>query len=176
MKNLKKRTLRLPLVALILVALGGVGAAFAKKHLTSASVAARPEVKVALSGTVARGEETLSLEKVESVKPGEILQWNIISVNEGSGAAREYKAVGHIPEGTTFVAGSATSEVGSTVTYSIDGGKSFSTQPIIEERQADGSVKRVSAPVSMYTDVRYEWKEELSAGERLNASYKVRVK
>ena len=175
MRNLKKRSVRLPLVALVVVALGGVGAAFARKHLAGAK-SARPEVKVMLSGTVERGEETLSLDKVESVKPGELLQWHIASINEGDGAAREYKAVGHIPEGTVFVAGSAAGEGSSTVTYSIDGGKTFSTQPIVEERQPDGSVKRAPAPVSMYTDVRYEWKDELAAGGRLNASYKVRVK
>jgi len=28
---------------------------------------------------------------------------------------------------------------------------------MIEVKQADGSVKEVPAPVSMYTEVRYEW-------------------
>ena len=96
--------------------------------------------------------------------------------NEGTGAARDYKAVGHIPAGTAFVAGSAAGENGSTVTYSIDGGKTFSTQPIVEERQPDGTVKRTPAPVSMYTEVRYEWSDALAAGGKLSASYKVRVK
>ena len=62
------------------------------------------------------------------------------------------------------------------MTYSIDGGKSFSPQPTVEERQADGTVKRAPAPVSMYTEVRYEWAEPLAAGAKLEASYKVRVK
>ena len=60
--------------------------------------------------------------------------------------------------------------------YSIDGGKSFSAQPMIEEKQADGSVKRVPAPVSMYTEIRYEWSDPLAQGGKLSASYKVRVK
>jgi hypothetical protein len=133
-------------------------------------------VKIALSGSVERGGQMLALDKVNSVNPGEILQWNITSLNEGDGAAREYKAVGHIPTGTALVAGSAVAEDGSTVTYSIDGGKTYATQPIVEEKQADGTVKRVPAPVSMYTEVRYEWNDELAAGGKLNASYKVRVK
>jgi hypothetical protein len=174
MKKLSHRTMRHTLVAACIVAVCGVGAAFASKRLASAP--ARPEVKVMLSGTVEREGSRLTLDKVESVKPGEILEWQITSVNEGAGAAREYKATGHIPEGTMLVAGSAVGENGSTVTYSIDGGKTFSTQPIVEEKQADGSVKKMAAPVSMYTEVRYEWKDELAAGGRLNASYKVRVK
>ena len=43
-------------------------------------------------------------------------------------------------------------------------------------KQADGSVKRVAAPISMYTDIRYEWADPLAQGGKLSASYKVRVK
>jgi hypothetical protein len=86
-----------------------------------------------------------------------------------------YKAVGHIPHGTEFVAGSAKAD-GASAVYSIDGGKSYSAQPTIEQKQADGSVKRVPAPLAMYTDIRYEWADPLAQGGKLSASYKVRVK
>jgi uncharacterized repeat protein (TIGR01451 family) len=174
MKRLKKKLGLAPLVALCVVVLG-TAAALAQRQLSSAP-AGKPEVKVQLSGSVEREGQSLSLDKVENVKPGEILDWQIVSSNDGSAAARDYKAVGHIPQGTVLVAGSAAGEGGSTVTYSIDGGKTFSTQPIIEERQADGTTKRVPAPVSMYTEVRYEWSDALAAGGKLSASYKVRVK
>ena len=164
----------LALVAVALVAVGGVAAAFAHKSLRGE--AGRPEVKVALSGAVEREGAAVALDKAGSVKPGEVLSWQINSVNEGTAAAHEYKAVGNIPEGTSLVAGTAAGEHGSTVTYSIDGGKTYSTQPIIEERQPDGTTKRVPAPVSMYTQVRYEWNDDLAAGGRLSATYKVRVK
>jgi uncharacterized repeat protein (TIGR01451 family) len=173
MKRLKKRLGAAPLVALVVVAACGA-AALAQRQLAPA--AGRAEVKVQLSGSVEREGHALSLDRVENVKPGEILDWQIVSSNEGTAAAHDYKAVGHIPAGTALVAGSATAEQGSTVTYSIDGGKTFSTQPIIEERQDDGTVKRVPAPVSMYTEVRYEWSDALAAGGKLSASYKVRVK
>ncbi|HEX8560587.1 MAG TPA: hypothetical protein VF668_21000 [Pyrinomonadaceae bacterium] len=175
MNGLQNRRGAAPLLALVVVALVG-GAAFAQRQLRSAAGGGRPEVKVELTGTVERGGERLALDRVEHVKPGEVLDWSIVSSNEGSGAAREYKAVGHIPAGTVLVAGSAAAEGGSTVTYSIDGGKTFSTQPIYEERQPDGSVKRAPAPVSMYTEVRYEWSDALAAGGKLSASYRVRVK
>ena len=161
-------------LALCVVALCGVAAVSFARGRTAA--AGRPEVKVELAGSVERGGARLALDKVEHVKPGEILDWQIVSSNDGTGAARDYKAVGHIPAGTVLVAGSAAGENGSNVTYSIDGGKTFSTQPIVEERQADGTVKKVAAPVSMYTEVRYEWSDALAAGGKLAASYKVRVK
>jgi uncharacterized repeat protein (TIGR01451 family) len=174
MTRLKNRWGTAPLLALCLVAAFGA-AAFAQRQLKAAA-GGRPEVKVELSGSVERGGNRLSLDKVENVKPGEILDWQIVSSNEGTAEAHDYKTVGHIPTGTALVSGSASAESGSTVTYSIDGGKTFSTQPVIEERQADGSVKRVPAPVSMYTEVRYEWSDALAAGGKLSASYKVRVK
>ena len=174
MNRLKKKLGVAPLLAAALVAVVG-GAAFAQRQFNSAG-GGRPEVKVQLSGSVEREGKSLSLDKVENVKPGEILDWQIVSSNEGSADAHEYKAVGHVPAGTSFVAGSAAGEQGSTVTYSIDGGKTFSTQPIIEEKQPDGSVKKVAAPVSMYTEVRYEWSDALAAGGKLSASYKVRVR
>ncbi|HEV2761680.1 MAG TPA: hypothetical protein VGV38_01700 [Pyrinomonadaceae bacterium] len=169
-----KRNFRV--LTLALVAVAAVGSAAVAQRQLAGRVEGRPEVKVALAGAVERGGRDLALSEVEAVRPGEILKWEITSTNEGTGEAREYKAVGHIPAGTAFVQGSAEGENGSTVTFSIDGGKTFSKQPIVEERQADGSVKIVPAPVSMYTEVRYEWSDGLAAGGKLNASYKVRVK
>jgi hypothetical protein len=174
MTRLKNRRGTTPLLALVVVALVG-GAALAQRQFKAAG-GGRPEVKVELTGSVERGGARLALDKVEHVKPGEILDWQIVSSNDGSGAARDYKAVGHIPAGTALVAGSAEGEGGSTVTYSFDCGKTYSTQPVVEERQADGTVKKVPAPVSSYTEVRYEWSDALAAGGKLSASYKVRVK
>jgi uncharacterized repeat protein (TIGR01451 family) len=171
MTMLRKKLGLAPLLAVaILVAFGGA-AAYAQRQL-----AGRPEVKVQLAGSVERAGKRLALAEVASVQPGEILEWQIVSSNEGTGAARDYKAVGRIPQGTAFVEGSAGAEAGSVVTYSIDGGKTFSAQPIVEEQQPDGTVKRVPAPASMYTEVRYEWSDALAAGGKLTASYRVRVK
>ena len=175
MNGLKNRRGAAPLLALVVVALIG-GAAFAQRQLKASAGGGRPEVKVELAGSVERGGERLPLDKVADVKPGEVLDWQIVSSNEGAGEARDYKTVARIPAGTVLVAGSAAGENGSTVTYSIDGGKTFSTQPIVTERQPDGTVKTRPAPVSMYTEVRYEWSDALAAGGKLSASYKVRVK
>ena len=168
-----KKVPALPFAIVCLLVLG-TAAAFAQKQLRAAE-RARPEIKVLLAGTVEHGNERLSLEKAEAVKSGELLDWTITSVNDGNAPAREYKAVGQIPRGTQFVAGSATADGSATVVYSIDDGKSFSAQPTIEEKQTDGSVKRVAAPAAMYTHLRYEWSDPLSQGGKLNASYKVRV-
>lgn len=159
-----------------LLVLGSAGV-FAQRHFMMAPVAAeRPEIKVELAAVVERDKELVPVEKANLVKQDEILDWTITSENSGRAAAIDYKAVGRIPAGTSFVAGSAKVEGQAKVVFSLDGGKSFSTTPTFPEKQADGSIKQVPAPVSMYTNVRYEWADPLAPGGRVSASYKVRVK
>lgn len=177
MTKLKKKVRLLPLATMCLLVLGGAGIAgvLAQRQFGKVETG-RPEVKVNLSGTVEREAGKVAIEKNAVVNPGEILDWTITSENSGTGPAREYKAVGQIPRGTSFVAGSATSQNNANVLFSIDGGRNFSAQPLIEEKQADGTLKRTPAPVSMYTQVQYEWSDPLAEGGKLSASYKVRVK
>lgn len=136
----------------------------------------KPEIKVQISGTVQRDNQTISLEKTDAVKSGEILDWKIDSVNEGNASARNYRVVGKIPAGTVLVNGSAKAADAPQVSYSIDGGATFSAQPLIDEKQADGSVKKVPAPIAMYSQIKFEWAKDLPAQSQIAAAYRVRVK
>ena len=175
MMKSKKRFSALLMATLTLMVFGAAG--FAQRHLLLASAALinRPEVKIQLAASVERDSALLPLDNKTVVNPGEILDWTIMSENSGNAAARDYKTIGHIPRGTTFVADSAKAD-GARTGYSIDNGKSFSAQPMIEVKQADGSLKQVPAPTSMYTEIRYEWADPLASGGKLSASYRVRVK
>ena len=174
MPNPKMKLGSIGLAVLCLFALGAV-AGFAQRHFAIAAVG-RPEVKVLLAAAVERDNALVPVEKAKLVKAGEILDWTINSENAGGAAALEYKTVSRIPAGTTFVAGSAKAEGSSAVAYSIDGGKTYSAVPMIDEKQADGSIKKVAAPVSMFTNVSYQWADPLVPGGHVTASYKVRVK
>ena len=174
MPNPKIKLGSIGLAVMCLFALGAV-AGFAQRHFAIAA-AGRPEVKVLLAAAVERDNTLVPVEKAKLVKAGEILDWTINSENAGGAAALEYKTVSRIPAGTTFVAGSAKAEGSSNVAYSIDGGKTFSAVPVIDEKQADGSIKKVAAPVSMFTNVSYQWADPLVPGGHVTASYKVRVK
>jgi uncharacterized repeat protein (TIGR01451 family) len=147
----------------------------AGRPVVQAVASDRPLVKISLTGFIERNSKVISVETAGPVKPGEVVSFMLNSVNEGSAPAREYHAIGQIPRGTTFVAGSALGDRDTQVSYSIDGGQKFSSNPTIDEKQADGTIKRVSAPVSMYTQVRYEWADPLAAGGKLGSSYQVRV-
>jgi uncharacterized repeat protein (TIGR01451 family) len=173
MRTIKKYASTLPVIALCLLILGSAAAVAQKKFMTLR--AGRPVVKVLLSGMVEREDTKVPVEKAALVKSGEILDWTITSVNEGNAPANEYNAIGKIPAGTQFMAGSASADGAAAVTFSIDNGKSFSSTPTVDERQADGSVKKVPAPVSMYNQIRYAWSASLNQGDKLTASYKVRL-
>ncbi|HVQ40128.1 MAG TPA: hypothetical protein VMS31_21490 [Pyrinomonadaceae bacterium] len=174
MRTINKYASTLPVIAVCLLVLGSV-AAFSQKSLMMLRTG-RPEVKVILSGTVERDNAKIPVEKASIVKSGEILNWTVVSVNEGNAPASQYNTVAKIPAGTQFVGGSAVAEGSASVAYSIDNGKTFSPAPTINERQADGSVKKVAAPLSMYTQVRYEWSDPLNEGQTVKASYKVRLR
>jgi uncharacterized repeat protein (TIGR01451 family) len=173
MKRLSNRVPRVLLAAFCLLTLA-TAAGFARGHF-KAFASARPNVKVTLSGTVERSGQKIPVDQASLIKAGEVIDWTISSENSGEAPAHQYKAVGKIPNGMQLVAGSTSSDGSATVMYSIDFGKSFSAKPTVPERQADGSIKQISAPVSSYTHVRYEWSDPLSQGAKLNASYKVKV-
>lgn len=168
----KKRVSVSLLVALTLMI---AAAGFAQRHFMLAS-AVRPIVKINLSAALERDSRVLTLSQDTVARTGDVLDWTITSENTGGASAVDYKAVAHIPQGTIFVANSAKAENGARTVYSIDGGKSYFSQPLIEVKQMDGSTKRVPAPVSMYTDLRYEWSDPLAPGGKLSASYRVQVK
>ena len=174
MTKLRRRVRALPVVAIALFAVCSAGVFAQRNYLVRAS--GQPEVKITLAGAVVRANEHVPLAKAGDVHPGEVLDWTITSANDGTAAARDFKTVGQIPAGTVFVVGSTTTDGSATVTYSIDHGKTFVAQPVVEEPQADGTVKRVPAPAAMYTQVRYEWSDALAAGSKVSATYKVRVK
>ena len=159
----------LPHRSLIIIALLMTSSVFA-------AFVGRPEVKVSLDGAVERNSQLIQLEKAGLLNPGEILHWTITSQNAGSAPAHHYKTVGEIPAGTAYVAGSAQAGSGVSILYSIDDGKTYEAKPMIDQKQPDGSLRKVAAPASLYTQVRYEWTEPLSEGKQVSASYKVRVK
>jgi len=137
-------------------------------------------IKPALSGFVERAVggrlQKIALDQAERVSPGETLYWVLRSANSGNSPANNYRAVGAISKGTVFIADSASGEGQPTVTYSIDHGESFSARPMVEEKQPDGTVKRVPAPVTRYTHVCLAWREPLAGGASLAAYYQTRVR
>ncbi len=176
MNNVKFLLSRSVIVGLCLVLLTGGTAVFATTEGGKKLLGFRPEVKISLSADVVRDSKPQPLDKKAVVKPGEMIFWNLVSENSGNANAEGYTTTAKIPDGTSYVAGTATGEASPRVSYSIDGGATFSDKPMIDEKQSDGSVKRVAAPVSMYTNILFKWENPLEAGSKLAAKYQVQVK
>lgn len=177
--NFKRKSARYGAVLSALFICGAALAVAATRlptNRTAAAGGARPEVQVTLGGEVERDGKRLRLEEGVTVRPGEVVRWRVVSSNKGEAPARSYAAEAQVPAGMELIAGSPRAAGGAEVLYSIDHGESFSARPLIEQRGEDGVARMVPAPVSMYTDLRYRWPEELAPGASVEATYEVRVR
>nr|WP_262561579.1 hypothetical protein [Acaryochloris sp. CCMEE 5410] len=143
----------------------------------------QPEVKLVLSAekkvttTNANGEPEISWEVVEdnvTVRPGDVLRYTLVSENAGDKPASELKINQPIPNQTAYVLDSARAN-GATLTYSIDGGQTYSAQPMLEVTQPDGTVKMEPAPADAYTHVQWDYSESLKPMASVQAVYEVAV-
>ena len=176
MFNSKNKVGRALITLAALFVLAGGLTALANSEPGKKLLGFQPAVKITLTGSLNREKKTLTLDKSVAVNSGEVLSWKMVSVNEGNADANNYNAVANVPNGTEYVAGSATGENQPVVTYSIDGGKSFQAQPLVAEKQVDGGIRQVPAPVSSYTQIRFAWGAPLASNQQLTTTYQVRVK
>jgi len=167
-----------PLLALVICggALAMSATRLPKVTALATSSTAAPKIVVTLTGDVKRGDKRLAADQVPVLQQGELMQWRALTVNKSDGAAKAYEAEAQIPNGTELVAASPRAQGGAAILYSIDNGRKFSPQPMIEKRDSNGAAQMVPAPLSMYTDLRFKWPGELAPGATLEATYEVRIK
>ena len=144
------------------------------------SQAAGPDVKVHLMGIHQPAgtpeAKWASLSDKTKVAPGDRILYKIQLANRGDREASHASALGPIPAGTAYVAGTASTSPGLRIDYSVDGGKSFSSSPTITLTGKDGKPQVVPAPADRYTTVRWTWNTPLPAGAEANVSYQVQVR
>jgi uncharacterized repeat protein (TIGR01451 family) len=81
-----------------------------------------------------------------SVKPGDVIVYSIVASNTSDRTIKKLNIDQVIKPGTVYEKGSATPTTGAELSFSIDGGSSFSGQPIINKKPAAASA---------YTNVRW---------------------
>ena len=121
------------------------------------------------------GEERVV--EARETAPGQVMEFRIVFTNNGEESVSGIRVVDPIPESTTFVADSHSSDVSAEFEVSIDGGESFEPEPVVRiETREDGTQSRVVVPPSDYTHVRWLAKEELGAeGGQHRFAYRVSV-
>ena len=141
---------------------------------------AKPRLEIAIAQAkeviqTEAGAKVVRMVATKEAAPGDLLEYTLTVHNAGDEEARDAVVSDPIPKGTSYVAGSASSE-GSTVAFSTDGGKSYASAVTLtyEVRLASGAVeKRVASP-SDYTHVRWTLRS-LPAGATAKVSFRVRV-
>ncbi len=135
--------------------------------------AQRPDVKLSLIAERRSGEEWQA-GNAQAANPGEVLRYRLKGKNQGKAAAKNFTLNQKIPARTSYVANSAVGNA--EITYSIDNGKSFSRQPMIPVKTADGKTEMRPAPAESYTNVRWRWNESIAPGSDIAAFYQVRIR
>jgi uncharacterized repeat protein (TIGR01451 family) len=167
MRELRRAT---PWLAAILAA--GLG-------LTGLALAVGPQLEVGLEGKIrAAGQHDgwQQMADEQRVQPGDRILYTVSLRNVGDSEARSPLAFGPVPAGTVYLEDAATTGPGLQVEFSINGGKTFSPQPMVVVTAADGSQRTVPAPVDRYTTIRWSWDASLAAGEQQVVSYQVQVR
>lgn len=143
----------------------------------------QPKVKLVLgvakqvTSTDASGNQVKTWKPLEGqveVKPGDVLRYTLSSENAGDKAAENLVLTQPVPNQTTYIADSAKAN-GAQLSFSIDGGQSYATNPMIEVKLADGTVEMQPAPVDLYTHVRWDYSESLQPMSSVRAVYEVAV-
>jgi uncharacterized repeat protein (TIGR01451 family) len=148
---------------------------------TIAQAIQRPNVQLNLSADkrVDNGEKA-SWQKLKgnvTVNPGDTLRYNVIGQNVGKAAAKKLVVTQPIPPVMTYQLGTAKSDTNQvTATYSIDRGKSFTAQPMVKTKLANGQEEMRPAPAELYTHVRWQFNQTINPNAQVNASYEVKVR
>lgn len=130
------------------------------------AVAQKPIVlKLSQSKKVA-DKQGFKLLPVTKAQPGDIIVYNIAANNISDKAINKLVINQPIRRGTTYVVNSATPIKGANLTFSIDGGKSYTERPTIDKKPA---------PANSYTNVRWAF-GSVSPKSQSIVSYEVRVR
>jgi uncharacterized repeat protein (TIGR01451 family) len=149
-----------------------IGQAF-DAAIAIAQNAQRPDVKLNLMVERRDGDEWQS-GSINNARPGDVLRYNLKGKNQGNRAANNFTLTQVIPSRTTYVAQSATGNA--QITFSIDKGKTYSPQPMIVTKRADGTTESRPAPAETYTHVRWKFQNTIEPGANVSAFYQVRVR
>jgi uncharacterized repeat protein (TIGR01451 family) len=186
--KLKRWSILLSTATLITVPIlfsSSVLANFPQLGETVAQTLKSPKVKLILSVNKQveeidkQGKKKLVWQSLDSkavVMPGDILLYTVKSENEGELAAKKMLITQPIPKQMVYQLNTAKSTASTTITYSIDGGKTFVAKPMVKKKLENGKVIDVPAPADLYTHIRWQFNGDLSAKKDAQASYQVKVK
>jgi len=153
---------------------------FFSMFLLSSLALAEPKVEIKIKAeketiVVKNGQKTKKMLPAKKVASGETIQYTLSYKNSGKETATEVVISDPIPEGTSYVTGSAT-ETGD-LTFSIDGGKTYNKAPLLtyEVTMPGDKKEKRTAGSDQYTNIRWII-DKVGPGSDGKVSFKVNVK
>ena len=111
---------------------------------------------------------------VSMARPGDLLAYSLAFTNTTSGSVNNVQFVDPLPNGLVYKAGSARADKPVQISYSIDGGKSYSARPMITVVEQGRRVEK-PASVERYTHIRWTVSGPLAAGAQVTAGFNAEV-
>jgi uncharacterized repeat protein (TIGR01451 family) len=145
---------------------GGVNQPAAKKQV---------DLNLSVKKKMVKGEK-ISFQPLggsAKVQPGDTLHYSLVA-KIGNRGAKNLFLKQPIPKGTIYIKNSATPVKGAELSFSIDGGKSYSPKPMIPNPKK--GEPPIEAPASSYTHIRWHFPNLISPNSNLTANYEVKVK
>jgi len=153
---------------LLIAALLMLSAAFAAR----AQKAPRPALQISAENLSAHAPRHADSTRV---LPGDTVRYHVLFTNVSAGAVHGFVLDNPIPAGLHYAVGSAKADrADMAVLFSIDGGKSYSADPMIDV-VVDGRHEQHAAPAEMYTNVRWTIRGDVAKGAQVRAEYDAQV-
>jgi uncharacterized repeat protein (TIGR01451 family) len=169
MKRLLSATLTLTTIATTILFSGSLPVINQLTQPAVAQVATAPKpivLKLAQSKKVA-DKKGFKLVPVAKVMPGDVIVYTIAANNVSDKPINKLVVNQKIRPGTSYVLSSATPIPGTELTFSTDGGKTYTASPTIEKKPA---------PASKYTNVRWAFKGSVAPKSQSTLSYEVQIR
>jgi uncharacterized repeat protein (TIGR01451 family) len=113
--------------------------------------------------------------KATDLLPGDVLRYQLRYTNPRAEAVKNVVFSNPVPDGLRYVGSSASASVAeAAVAFSIDGGKSYSAQPMIEVVE-EGKRRNVPAPAGMYTHVRWTVPGSVQSKAQVTAEFRAEL-
>jgi uncharacterized repeat protein (TIGR01451 family) len=144
----------------------------------------QPKVKLILSAEKkivqvdSQGQQTISWQPLKGsvvVQPGNVLRYTMTSESPNQKTVKNFVATQPIPNKTVYVLSSARGN-GATLSFSIDGGKTFVASPKVKIKLENGKEELRPAPATRYTHVRWNYGQKSIPVASIKASYEVTIK
>ncbi|MCY7336775.1 MAG: hypothetical protein LH613_11275 [Chamaesiphon sp.] len=102
-----------------------------------------------------------------AVKPGDIIKYTVIAKNNSRCPLKNLILKQPIPKGTNYLKDSATAGDGAELLFSIDGGKTFVSKPLVGTQPA---------PATAYNYLRWKFSGIMPTNAQVKTTYELQVK